>query len=202
MKGLLGWTGTGLGIAAIAVLAACATEQNKRDAIYDVNAEFQKQYEDTLKKNGSHIVPQGRSEAFDAVNAAIVRLGFVVREQSRDLGVISAEAPAPRPLSNGEFEKCAAVDLPKTREIIRKHLGVWAEAFNFDTNGLDTVMTATIIGAPGGSEISFTMRMREVGPPKTDYPRRDYPPPNVLMCGLDRTWDAVNRELAALPNRK
>jgi len=182
-------------------LAACPNTQNIRDAINEINREFQKQYEETLKKNGAHMVPQSRGDAFDAVNAALVKLGFVIREQSRDLGVISAEAPAPAPLTTGEFDRCAAVDLPKTREIIRKYLGIWAETFNFDTSGLDTVMTATIVGAPGGSEISFTMRLREVGPPKTDYPRRDYPPPNVLICGLDKTWDAVNRELAALPKR-
>ena len=63
--------------------------------------------------SSSHIVPQGRSEAFDAVNAALVKLGLVILEQSRDLGVISAEAPSPLPLSTGEFDKCAAVDLPR-----------------------------------------------------------------------------------------
>jgi hypothetical protein len=194
--------GSWLAMVATVLLAACPNTQNIRDAISAINREFQKQYEETLTKNGAHIVPQGRGDAFDAVNAALVKLGFVVREQSRDLGVISAEAPAPAPLTTSEFDRCAAVDLPRTREIIRKYLGIWAETFNFDTNGLDTVMTATIVGAPGGSEISFTMRLREVGPPKTDYPRRDYPPPNVLICGLDKTWDAVNRELAALPKQR
>ena len=70
--------------------------------------------------SSSHIVPQGRSEAFDAVNTALVKLGLVILERSPDLGVISAEAPSPLPLSIGEFEKCAAVDLPEWREIIRQ----------------------------------------------------------------------------------
>ena len=190
-----------LALAAAALVAGCATEQNKRDAIREVNAAFQKQYEEALEKNGTHLVPASRGDAFTAVNAAFVKLGVVVREQSRDLGVLSAEGPSPLPLTRGEFDRCAAIDLPMTRDIIRRHLGAWAELFNFDPNGLDTVMTATIVGAPNGSEISFTMRMREVAPPKTDFPRRDYPSPNVLQCGLDKVWDAVNRELAALPKR-
>ena len=85
--------------------------------------------------------------------------------------------------------------------MLRRHLGALAELFHFDTDGLDTVMTATIIGVPGGSEISFTMRMREVAPAKSDLPRRDYPPPTAVRIGLDKTWDAVDRELAALPKR-
>jgi len=193
--------GAWLAVVVLAIVAGCATEQNKRDAIADVNAEFQRQYEEALKKNGMHLVPASRDEAFNAVNAAFVKLGVVVREQSRDLGVISAEAPAPLPLTRGDFDRCAAIDLPKTREIIRRHLGAWAELFNFEPNGLDTVLTATIVGAPTGSEISFTMRMREVAPARTDFPRRDYPPPNVLQCGLDKVWDAVNRELATRPKR-
>ena len=163
-------------------------------------------------------MPASRDETYDAVYAALVKLGLVIHAQSRDLGVISAEAPAPSPLTPSEFDRCAAIDLPNTRDIIRRHLGAFADRFNFDTKGLDTVMTATIIGVRGGSEISFTMRMREVSPAKSDLPRRDYPPPTAVRVGLDgedwlsfyyrdlagwldKTWDVVDREIAALPKR-
>lgn len=186
-----------LGLAVVALLVGCA-EQSIRDAIGAINAEFQREYEKTVKENGTHVVSADPQDAYDAVLAALVKMGLVIKEQSRGLGVISAEAPAPTPLSKGEFDKCAAIDLPRARDIIRPYLGPLAESFKFDAKGLDTVMTATIIGTPAGSEISFTMRLREVGPPDTRFPRRDYPPPNVTRCGLDITWNAVNRELAAI----
>jgi len=189
-----------LGLAVVALIVGCS-EQNIRDAISAINAEFQRDYEKTVKENGTHVVSAAPKDAYDAVLAALVKMGFVIKEQSRELGVISAEAPAPTPLSKGEFDQCAAIDLPRARDIIRPYLGPLAESFKFDAKGLDTVMTATIIGAPAGSEISFTMRLREVGPPDTKFPRRDYPPPNVLHCGLDKTWDAVNRELASIQKR-
>jgi hypothetical protein len=186
----------------VTLAAACVSQDTKRDAINEVNAAFQAEYEDTLAKNGTHVVKAPSAEAFNAVYAALVRLGLVVHEQSRDLGFISAEAPAPLPLSRNEFDRAAAIDLPKTKELLQRHLGAMAEFFHFDTDGLDTVMTATIIGAHGGSEISFTMRMREVAPAKSGLPRRDYPPPTVLRTGLDKTWEMVDRELAALPQRR
>jgi hypothetical protein len=191
-----------LALAAVAIVAGCVSQETKRDAINDVNAAFQAEYEATLEKNGSHVVSANPGEAFDAVYAAVVKLGFVVHQQSRDPYVIGAEAPAPSPLTRSEFERAAAIDLPKAKEVLRRHLGTLADLFHFDTDGLDTVMTATIIGVRGGSEISFTMRMREVAPAKSDLPRRDYPPPNVLRSGLDKTWNAVDRELAALPQRR
>jgi len=191
---------TWLSLAIVTLIAGCS-EQNIRDAISAINAEFQREYEKTLKENGTHVVSAAPKDAYDAVLAALVKMGFVIKEQSRDLGVISAEAPAPAPLAKAEYDQCAAIDLPRAREIIRPYLSFMAETFKFDPSGLDTVMTATIIRASAGSEISFTMRLREVGPPKSNFPRRDYPPPNVLRCGLDKTWDAVNRELASIQKR-
>jgi hypothetical protein len=189
---------------AVAILVGCKTlsEEAKRDGINAVNEEFKKQYEETLEKNGTHVVGARPDDAFNAIVAALVKLGFVVHQQSRDLGVVSVEAPAPSPLDRNEFDSAAALDLPKTKELLRPYLGVAAEFFHFDTKGLDTVVTATIIGVRGGSEISFTMRMREVASTDSNLPRRDYPPPNVLRAGLDKVWKAVDRELAALGQRR
>jgi len=189
------------GVSVLALAAGCVSEQAKRDAINEVNAAFKAEYEATLAKDGTHFVNASPSEAFDAVNASFVKLGLVVTQQSRGLGLITAEAPAPRPLDRGEWDHAAANDLPKTRELLRKHLGVVAELFNFEPEGLDTVMTATIIGARGGSEISYTMRMREVAPPTQNLPRRDYPPPTALKVGLAKLWASVAKELAPIPHK-
>ena len=80
---------------------------------------------------------------------------------------------------------------------LRRHIGPLAELFRFEPEGIDTVMTATILGTARGSEISFTMRLREVAPPQSGLPRREYPPPTALTLGLDKLWAAVDRELAA-----
>jgi hypothetical protein len=184
-------------LAMIALLASCVSQESKRDAINEINAAFKTEYEASLARNGTRVVDANPSRAFDAVYSALVKLGLVVREESRGLGFISAEGPAPLPLDRDEWERASATDLPKTKELLRRHLGALAELFHFQPEGLDTVMTATIIGTGSGSEISFTMRMREVAPVKSDLPRRDYPPPTALRIGLDKLWAAVDRELGA-----
>ena len=182
-------------VVAIAVLASCVSQESKREAINDINTAFKAEYEAALAKNGTRKVDAGTRQAFDAVYAALVRLGLVVREESRALGFISAEGPAPLPLDRDTWEQASANDLPKAKELLRRHLGALAELFHFQPEGLDTVMTATIIGSATGSEISFTMRMREVAAVKSDLPRREYPPPTALRMGLDKLWAAVDREL-------
>jgi hypothetical protein len=190
-----------LALAALAFLAGCVSQETKRDAINDINAAFKAEYEATLAKNGTRAVAASPGDAYDAVYAAFVKLGLVVMQQSRGLGFISAEAPAPRPLDRSEWDRAAANDLPATKELLRRHIGALAELFHFEPEGLDTVMTATIIGTSAGADISFTMRMREVAPAKSDLPRRDYPPPTALKVGLTKLWAQVDHEIAALPRR-
>jgi hypothetical protein len=184
-------------LAAVLLLAGCVTQATKRDAINDMNVAFRAQYEAVLAKNGARSFDVSPDVAFDAVNAALTRLGLVIEQRSRGLGFISAEAPAPLPLDRGEWDRAATLDLPQARNILSRHVGLLAEFFNFEPEGLDTVITATIIDVRGGSEVSFTMRMREVAPPKQDLPRRDYPPPTALRIGLDKIWAAMDREIAA-----
>ncbi len=46
-----------------------------------------------------------------------------------------------------------------------------------------------------GSSISLTVRVREVKPPASGFPRRECLAPTALRTGLDKIWAAVDREL-------
>lgn len=186
------------GLAAAFVLAACVSQETKIDAIKDINAAFRADYEAGLANDGSRTFEVPPGAAFDAVNAALTRLGLVIEQRSRGTGIITAEAPAPSPLDRNEWDRAVAVDLPKARAILARHIGPLAELFNFEPQGLDTIINAAVIETKtGGSEVSFTMRMREIAPPKQDLPRREYPPPTAARMGLDKIWKAVDLELAA-----
>jgi hypothetical protein len=191
----------GLWLAATITLAGCVSQETKRDAINDINRAFKEEYEAILARNGTHFAGKGADETFDATVAALVGLGMEIRQQSRGLGFINADAAAPLPLTRSEWDRAGAADLPRARELLRRHVGLLAEIFNFEPEGLDTVITATIIEVRGGSEVSLTMRMREVAPPKSGLPRREYPPPSALQVGLDKIWSALERALAGQARR-
>jgi hypothetical protein len=167
----------------------------KRDAINDINRAFKEDNEAILARNGTHFANASPGEAFDAMTRSLVSLRMEVRQQSRGLGFINADAAAPLPLDRNEWDRAGAADLPRAREILARHVGPMAALFNFEPEGLDVVITATIIAARGGSEVSLTMRMREVAAPKSGLPRREYPPPSALRAGLDKIWEALDREL-------
>jgi hypothetical protein len=190
-----------LWLLATVALAGCVSQETKRDAISDINRAFKEEYEAILARSGTYFASAGAGETFDATAAALVSLGMEIRQQSRGLGFINADAAAPLPLTRGEWDRAGAADLPRAREILRRHVGLLAEFFNFEPEGLDTVITATIIEARGGSEVSLTMRLREVAPPKSGLPRREYPPPTALRAGIDKIWSALGRELGAKARR-
>jgi len=190
-----------LWLAGTILLAGCVSVETKRDAINDINRAFKEEYEVILARSGTHFASASVGETFDATAAALVSVGMEIRQQSRGLGFINADAATPLPLSRSEWDRAGAADLPRARELLRRHFGLLAEFFTFEPEGLDTVITATIIEVRGGSEVSLTMRMREVAAPKSGLPRREYPPPSALQAGLDKIWGALERELRAKARR-
>ena len=186
----------GRGLALVALLATgCATDDQIRGALIDVNNEFRQQYERILAENGTRVYKVKRQEAFHAMRIALTRLAMRMRNQEPDLGYVNVYAPAPIPLSPDEWRQAAERDTPKLREIAKKHVGVLAYFVKFEPEGLEIVINATAIEVAAGTEVSLTMRMREVAPPPSGMPRREYPPPSAVRIGLDKIWKELEAEL-------
>jgi hypothetical protein len=184
--------------AALAALAAgCVSDDQVRRAISEVNREWQRDYEGILADRGIRTYKVARMDAFVALHAGLSRLGMRIVDQDPDLGTLNVEAAAPRPLDAAEWRRAADADLPRLRDIARKHIGLAAQFISFEPEGLDIVINATVIEVPGGTEVSLTTRMREVAPPRSGMPRREYPPPTGVRMALDKIWGQFEAELRA-----
>lgn len=183
---------------AVALLAsACVTQEEKRDATLAVNRAFQVEYERILAEKGVRTYPVRRNEAFVALHAALSRIGMRVESQEPEVGYLNVYAPAPIPLNAQEWQRAAQTDLPKIRAIARPHIGMAADFISFEPEGLLTVINATTVDVPSGTEVSLTMRLREYAPPKSGMPRREYPPPTAVRMGLDKIFGQLEQELRA-----
>ena len=193
-----GWRWVAGFFATVALLAAgCASQEQVRDAITDVNAAFRAEYEAVLAEKGARVFKVARTEAYDAVRVSLARLGMTVEAQDPGLGFVNVYAPAPRPLDLEEWRRAADADLPRMREIIRPHVGLLSQFIRFEPEGLEVVISGTVVAVPAGTEISFTARMREIAPPKSGIPRREYLPPTAVRHGLDKIWAELEREFKA-----
>jgi hypothetical protein len=185
-------------VAVLALLAAgCVTQEEKRDATVAVNRAFQVEYERILAEKGVRSYKVKKTEAFVALHVALSRLGMRVESQEPEVGYLNVYAPAPTPLNAQEWRQAAEADLPKIRAIARPHIGMAAEFISFEPEGLLIVINATTLDIPAGTEVSLTMRMREVAPPRSGMPRREYPPPTGVRIGLDKIWAQFEQELRA-----
>jgi hypothetical protein len=182
-------------LAAAALVQGCATDEQKRDAINDVNAEFRVQYERILADRGTRVYRTSLDDAFPALRTALARVGMRVQDQSPGIGYLSVVGPAPAPLTATEWKVAADQDLPKLREIAAKHVGLLSQFVAFEPEGLEVIINATALEVRNGLEISLTARMREVAPPKSGMPRREYLPPSAVRMGLDKIWTEFEREL-------
>lgn len=189
--------GCGVALALSMAMLGCASDQDKSAAIGAVNKAFQADYEAMVANNGVRIYKVRRMDAFVALHATFGKLGMRIADEDPDIGTLTADAAAPRPLNAQEWQQAAATDLPRMREIARPHIGLLAEMIKFEPEGLEIVIHAAVLAADGGSEVSLTTRMRETAPPKTNMPRREYPPPTGVRIALDKIWRQYEQELRA-----
>lgn len=180
----------------VAVLAqGCASQDEIRCAITDINKEFQQQYERILQEKGTRAFNVRPAHAFMGIRSALFRLGMRLEAQDPDLGLLSVAAPAPTPLNQEEWKLVAQSDLPMMQRLAAHCVGLSGWLLKFEPEGLEIVITATVVPASGGSEISLTARMHQVKPPPSGMPRREYAPPTGVRMALDKIWGQVEREL-------
>jgi hypothetical protein len=197
LPGIRGAPGRTAVLTLLAALAAgCITQDKARDAINEVNQVFRNQYESILAQKGTREFAVPRGKTFAGVRAAMSQLGMRMDGQDADLGYLNFSAPAPLPLNLQEWGEVAQADLPVMREIAARHVGLIPSWFiSFEPQGLEIVLNATVVPAAEGSEVSLTMRMRQVTPPPSGMPRREYAPPTGVHKGLDKIWAQIEREL-------
>lgn len=194
-RATLAWLRTGACLVLAALAQGCVTDEGLKCALTDVNREFKDQYERILAEKGTRAFAVRPAEAFTGTRSALFRLGMRLESQNLELGLLSLAAPAPMPLSPQEWKVAADADLPMMQRLAARCVGLPAYLFEFEPQGLEIVINATVVPAPGGSEIALTMRLRQVKPPPSGMPRREYAPPTAVRMGLDKIWGQVEREL-------
>jgi hypothetical protein len=182
------------------LMAGCVSDEALIQAAKDVSEAFRVEYERILRERGTRVYPRRGDDAVYRLRTAAMNLHMRVESYDLDLGYVRFSAPAPQPLTLREWGEAADADLPKMRAIVEKHVGPLLKwAVPFEPAGLDIVINATVVPVPRGSEISLSMRMREVKPPPTGYPRREYPPPTSVQKGLDKIWGAIDVAMEVKP---
>ena len=191
-----------LALAAMPVLlAACASNTEKISAINAVNQGFRAEYEELLAEKGTRLFRTPRGDAFVAMRVALAELGMRTEQQDMTLGHLAVAAAAPLPLTDAEWRSASQLDLPLLRRLIEPYVGAAANFVQFDPEGLDVVINAAFLDAPGGTEVSLTVRLRERAPPRSGWPRREYVGPHVVTVGLEKIFATFERELKAGPQR-
>lgn len=177
------------------------TAAQLHDALTRLNKAFQEAYERILDERGTRHDPAGRAVVFQALDAALRRLGMIVESRDIDAGMLTVAAPAPRPLNTEEWRRVVQEDGPMMASILCPTLGEYCKQIRFEPDDYVIVINATVLPAPNnGSQISLTTRMREIVE-RPGVPRREYPPPSGVRFALDKIWSEYERERAAQAKR-
>jgi len=189
-----------IGISAL-LIAGCASDQQKINAIHAVNEGFRVEYEQILGEIGKRQVGLPPREALVALRVTLAGLGLHTEAQDPDLGLLACVGPAPRPLTDAEWEQASGQDTALLRTLIEPHVGVASKFVRFEPQGLDVVISGTVVAQGSGSEIALTVRLREVSAPRSGWPRREYVGPHLLRVGIEKIWAALDQEVRATVTR-
>ena len=186
---------------AASVLAGCAGDGQKINAINAVNQGFRIEYEKLLAEKGTRSYKVSRGDAFVAMRVALAQLGLQTEQQNMGLGYLAVAAKAPLPLTDEEWRAASEADVPLLRRLIEPHVGFVANFVQFEPQGLEVVITATFLDGSGGTDVSLTVRLRETAPPRSGWPRRQYVAPHLVTVGIEKIFASFERELRAGPQR-
>jgi hypothetical protein len=198
-KHIHAWIRLALGAATALLAAGCVGDQQKVSAIHAVNEGFRVEYEKLLAERGTHVVPQKRNDAFLAMRVTLAGLGLRTEQQDVSLGHLAVAGKAPLPLSDEEWRSASEADLPLLQKLIQPSVGVVSNFVKFEPQGLEVVINASFVEVPSGTAVALTVRLREIAPPKSGWPRREYVAPHILSVGLEKIFGAFERELRAGP---
>lgn len=200
-RATLAWLRLGACLVLAALAQGCVTDEGIKCALTDVNREFKEQYERILAEKGTRVFAVRPADAFTGTRAALFSLGMRLESQNLELGLMSVAASAPLPLSLEEWKKVEEADLPMMQRLAARCIGLPAYLFGFKPQGLEIVINATVVPVFGGSEISLTARMRQVKPPPSGMPRREYAPPTGVHIAIDKMWARIEKELGVSGRR-
>jgi len=173
-----------------------------RDAFEQLNTAFGKAYERILVERGTRSFRVTPAVAFDALQAALTRLGMIVENRDPITGTLTVAAPAPKPLTLAEWREVVQTDAPMMAAILCPRLGAYCKTLKFEPDDYVIVINATVSPLrTGSSEVALTTRMREIVP-RPGVPRRDYPPPTGVRMALDKIWAQFDQALAARQPRR
>lgn len=168
-----------------------------KDAFEQLNKVFEKAYERILAERGTRGFRVRPDVAYDALQAALTRLGMIVESRDPVTGTLTVAAPAPKPLTLTEWRQVVQADLPMMASILCPRLGAYCKQIKFEPDDYVIVINATVLPTRNtGSEVALTTRLREIVP-RPGVPRRDYPPPTGVRTALDKIWAQFDKELAA-----
>lgn len=182
-------------LAIMILLSACVTEQEKIEAVHAVNEDFCNAYEQIMKENGTQLFVANGTQAFIAMDGALRGLGMRIEAQDSSVGYIRSVAPAPRPLTDAEWERARETDLPRMHRILAEHVGLLGYLAPFEPEGLEILINVTTVQHSREVEVTASMRMRSIEEPKTGWPRRECPPPTAMRIGLAKFWSRFEDEL-------
>lgn len=192
--------GISTAILAIAVVLCqgCVSQIALRHATSTLDLTWGEMNREFLQGNGSRLYSTSSSEAFAAAQTTLRKLGMLVGQQDSATGFLYASAPAPTPLSAGEWETAKAADVQQMRAIISNEIGSLGWVATMNITGFEILMNTFVTEEGDKVKVSLALGLRDKLPPAPGGARVSVAPPTAVRIGIEKFWRTYEAELSTL----
>ncbi len=179
----------------LGLLAGCVTNSERKNAVTSVDLYWQGKNDIYMRDSGSRYYPISRYQAFVAGLSTFASLNMLVAEQSLTTGFILASAPAPVPLSSGEWDEVVAAETEDLRSIVTREVGILGRFTKLDPNFKDILVNLIVTEADQGSRLQLSFRLLN----KTESGKvvRTQVPPKAVQIGVQKFWAHFEKQIGS-----
>jgi hypothetical protein len=136
---------------------------------------------------GTRYYKMDKAKAQRAMLVALSNLGLLVEQESTTTGFINARGNAPLPLTQQEWARVVAIELPNARAITGSSL------IELNAKNREVVINSFILERGNDLQINLRMRLKYTGTPPEGLAIGDQPPPEAMRIGIRKVFDEFEK---------
>jgi hypothetical protein len=185
-------------LSAILLISGCATFEEVNYVLQKVDTNWSAKNNEINNAFGSKVFDANKEDAFNALVKTVEELGFTITENDRETGYILAQAAAPIPLTEEEWQTVVDVEQPGMRSLASDTLPISSFFLSLHTDGVEIHVNGSVAKEAIGSRVKFDYTMIDNKVMEMGFTPVQTPPPTAVRVGLVKAWAEYEKQLALL----
>lgn len=181
----------------LALIFGCVNMQQMQNGMNEIDSFWGEVNHKILSSKGTRVFSCKTINCWNAAKDSAIQLGFKVIEESNN-SIFTALALTPTPFTVDEYKAIRVIEEPMMQAIAANHVGkFYSNFYQLDNGGnfyiVARVQITPMVNDKSSVQISFRIDPKEKS---EGFIYGHNPPPESVRMGLEKWWNAFEKNLA------